>query len=109
MSDDTKKRLKCGDRETADGEIMVSYLLKGPADGPREVCENPATFRVGEAKRVVVERDTIDRDTLEPTTRHEERTQGTVLTCAVHAERAKEQWRHRERVAPNDYATVEEI
>ena len=108
MNDDTEKRLKCGQRETPDGEIMVPYLLKGPADGPRAVCENPATFRVGEAKRVVVERETVDLDTLEPTMLREERAQGTVLTCAVHTERAKEQWRDRERVAPNDYPTVEE-
>lgn len=56
-----------------------------------------------------IERETVDLDTLEPTIVREKRTQGTVLTCAVHVERAKEQWRHRERVAQNDYPTVEEI
>lgn len=108
MTAEIKKSLKCGDREHPDGEIMVPFSLKGPDDA-REICENPATFRVGEAKRAVVERETIDLDTLEPTTVREERTQGTVLTCAVHAERAKEQWQYRERIDPNDPLTIEEV
>jgi hypothetical protein len=73
------------------------------------VCENPATFRVGEAKRIEIERETVDLDTLEPTTVHEEWTQGTVLTCAVHLKRAKERWKHHERVHSNDYPTTEEV
>ncbi|HET7323413.1 MAG TPA: hypothetical protein VFJ06_03700 [Halococcus sp.] len=108
MTAETEKRLKCGDREHPDGETMIPYSLKGP-DNDREICENPATFRVGDAKRVIVERETIDLNTLEPTTLREEKTQGTVLTCAVHAERAKEQWRSREQVDPSDYPTIEKL